>query len=179
MYSQLTDVQRIQVEQYMPLVKRVMKNCVHGPTGIYDWDDLYQYGCIGLCDAAATYDESRNVLFETYAYTLIRNEIFNALEYATRRKKRELSLDTETMPQETSLSSEPDADLSALLDAVAGNASGVVAKGIEAIRLQAQGYSCKEIGQRFGGKSANNVSAWISRARKVLRQNPAIAAFAP
>lgn len=179
MYSQLTDAQRIRVEQYMPLVKRVMKECVHGPTGIYDWDDLYQYGCIGLCDAAATYDESRNVLFETYAYTLIRNEIFNALECATRRKKREISLDTEALPQEASLNPELDADLSALLDAAAGNASGITAKGIEAIRLQAQGYSCNEIGQRFGGASDNNVSAWISRARKYLRRDPAIVVLIP
>jgi DNA-binding CsgD family transcriptional regulator len=65
------------------------------------------------------------------------------------------------------------------LDAAADNASGVTAKGIEAIRLQAQGYSCKEIGQLFGGAPDNHVSAWISRARKYLRQDPAIAAFVP
>jgi len=178
MSLQLTETQRIQVEQYMPLVKRVMKECVHGSLGIYDWDDLYQYGCIGLCDAAATYDDSRNVLFETYAYTLIRNEIFNALEYATRRKKREIPLDTESLPQEASLDPSQDTDLAALLDSAAAYTAGVTAKGIEAIRLQAQGYSCKEIGQHFGGASDNNVSAWMSRARKHLRQDPTIAAFA-
>jgi len=179
MSFQLTDAQRTQVEQYMPLVKRVMKECVHGPAGIYDWNDLYQYGCIGLCNAAATYDDSRNVLFETYAYTLIRNEIFNALEYATRRKKREISLDTESLPQEASIAPEPENGVAALLDAAAAGATGVTAKGIEAIRLQAQGYSCKEIGQCFGGASDNNVSAWMSRARRRLRQNPEIAALAP
>ena len=175
----LTDAQRALVEQYLPLVTRVMKECIHGPTGIYDWDDLFQYGCIGLCNAAATYDESRNVLLETYAYTLIRNEIFKALEYATRRKKREFFLDMETLSREATLISEPDADLYALLDAAIGNVSGVTAKGIEAIRLQAQGYSCAEIGRRFGGASDNNVSAWMSRARRRLRQNPEIAALAP
>ena len=179
MSSRLTDAQRTQVEQYMPLVTRVMKECVHGPTGIYDWDDLRQYGYIGLCNAAATYDESRNVLFETYAYMLIRNEIYKALEYATRRKQREIAMEPEKLSQEASLDSDPDTDLITLLDAAAADASGVTSKGIEALRLHAQGYSCKEIGQHFGGAPDNNVSAWMSRARRYLRQDPAIAAFAP
>ena len=179
MSSQLTDAQRTQVEQYMPLVTRVMKECVHGPTGIYDWYDLRQYGYIGLCNAAATYDESRNVLFETYAYMLIHNEIYKALEYATRRKQREITMESENLPQEASLDSDPDTDLITLLDAAAADASGIIAKGIEALLLKSQGYSSKEIACFFTGASDSLVRMWMSRARRYLRQNPAIAAFAP
>ena len=179
MSLQLTDAQRTQVEQYMPLVMRVMKECVHGSTGIYDWYDLRQYGYIGLCNAAATYDDSRNVLFETYAYMLIRNEIYKALEYAARRKQREITMEPEKLPQEASLDPGQDTDLAALLDSAAADTSGVTSKGIEALRLHVQGYSCKEIGQLFGEASDNNVSAWMSRARKYLQQDPAIVAFAP
>ena len=180
MHLRLTGAERALVEQYMPLVTRVMKDCVHGPTGIYDWNDLFQFGCVGLCKAAAAYEEGRKAVFETYAYVLIRNEIFNALEYATRRKQREVCVDMDAMPVEDVTGAEPGSDLADLLDAAAGSVSGVTAKGIEAIRLQAQGYSCKEIGQLcFGGVSDNNVSAWVSRARKYLRQDPTIAAFAP
>ena len=56
-------------------------------------------------------------------------------------------------------------------------AGGVTAKGIEAIRLLAQGYTHREIGERMGGASANNVSAWVARARKYLRARPEIAAL--
>ena len=179
MSLKLTDAQRAQVEQYLPLVTRVMIDCVHGPTGIYDWNDLVQYGRIGLCKAAATYEEGRRAVFETYAYVLIRNEIYDALGYATRRKRREIYVDMDTMPMDDLPEDEPGGSLAELLDAAAGSASGVTAKGIEALRLYAQGYSCKEIGQFFGGVSDNNVSAWMSRARKYLLQEPAIAAFVP
>ena len=181
MSLRLTDNQRTRVEQNMPLVARVLKSCVHNPNqcGIFSYDDLYQYGCIGLCNAASSYSEDGDATFETYAYLLIRNEIFKQLEYATRRKQREIY----TEPEDASaiLPSETDAGdgLDSLLCTMASNTSGIIAKGIEAIRLQAQGYSCKEIGQHFDGASDNNVSAWISRARKYLRQTPAIAELAP
>ena len=49
------------------------------------------------------------------------------------------------------------------------SASGVTAKGFQAIRLLAQGYTSREIGERFGVK-ANLVCAWVSKARKYLRE---------
>ena len=42
------------------------------------------------------------------------------------------------------------------------------------IRLLAQGYTHREIGERMGGASANNVSAWVARARKFLRSDQTI-----
>ena len=180
MSLKLTDAQRIQVEQYLPLVTRVMIDCVHGPTGIYDWNDLVQYGRIGLCKAAATYEEGRNAIFETYAYALIRNEIYKALEYATRRKQREVCSDMDAQLMDDLPKADSGGDLAELLDTAAGGASDTIARGIESLRLYAQGYSCKEIGQLFfAGASDNNVSAWMSRARRYLRQDPAIAAFLP
>jgi RNA polymerase sigma factor (sigma-70 family) len=173
----LTEVQKAQVEQFMPLVKRVIANCVHGSTGIYDFDDLYQIGCIGLCKAAASYEESRQAQFETYAYVLIRNEIFKALEYANRRAAHESYVDIEALPLESAPAPEVDMGVAEALGAAAAKASGVIAKGIAAIRLQAEGYSCKEIGTRFGA-SGNTVSAWVSRARKWLKKDVRMAMLA-
>ena len=50
----LTQSQREKVEQNLGLVGKVIKDKVHNPgTGsIYSYDDLYQIGCIGLCQAA-------------------------------------------------------------------------------------------------------------------------------
>lgn len=41
-------------------------------------------------------------------------------------------------------------------------------KGIEAIRLMADGYTCREIGEQMGA-SDKVVAAWISKARKFLK----------
>ena len=45
----------------------------------------------------------------------------------------------------------------------------MTAKGIRALRLMADGYSAREIGEQMGA-SANNVTAWVSRARQYLRE---------
>jgi DNA-directed RNA polymerase specialized sigma24 family protein len=105
---------------------------------------------------------------------LIRNEIFNALEYATLRKDRErtLELDELAVVDTSDVTAEY---IEFALDAALAKASGVIAKGIEAIRLLAQGYSNREIGAQMGGVSANNVTAWVARARKFLRSDSAIA----
>ena len=47
------------------------------------------------------------------------------------------------------------------------SAAGVTAKGIRALRLMADGYTAREIGEQMGA-SANNVTAWVSRARRYL-----------
>ena len=45
----------------------------------------------------------------------------------------------------------------------------MTAKGMRAIRLLAEGYSNREIGEQFG-VPANYVTAWVAKARKVLKQ---------
>ena len=89
MLKPLTNEQQIKVEENMGLVGKVIQDCVHtlGTGCIYDYDDLFQIGCIGLCKAAQTDQPGYNVAFSTYAYRLIRNEIYTQLEYATRRSR--------------------------------------------------------------------------------------------
>ena len=41
-------------------------------------------------------------------------------------------------------------------------------KGIEAIRLMAEGFTCREIGEQMGATD-KVVAAWISKARKFLK----------
>ena len=81
----LNDEQRILVEENMGLVGKVIKDCLQNPSalGCYTYDDLFQIGCIGLCKAAQT-DRPGRGAFSTYAYILIRNEIYNELERGTR-----------------------------------------------------------------------------------------------
>lgn len=166
----LNDVQRKQVEENMGLVGKVIKDRVHGMNGlgIYSYDDLFQIGCIGLCKAAAT---DKGGCFSTYAYRLIRNEICSALIYANRRAGKEIPMEPEVLSTyETEIVPEQlDNTLTALLDEAERSAAGVTAKGIRALRLMSDGYTAREIGEQMGA-SANNVTAWVSRARRYLRE---------
>jgi len=166
------------IEENMGLVGQVIKDKVRDVRGIgiYSYDDLFQIGCIGLCKAVSTYKPGKGKL-STYAYILIRNEIMDALEYATLRRTRELPTDADELLGKV-VPEFPDGTLQTLyhaLDAARSQTSGVTAKGIEAIRLLAHGYTNKEIGILMGGASANNVTAWVAKARRYLRSQPDIA----
>lgn len=171
----LTEEQRIKVEENMGLVGKVIQDCVHtlDKGCIYDYDDLFQIGCIGLCKAAQTDRPDHKGAFSTYAYCLIRNEIYTQLEYATRRG-REQATDPAELPTITLADGdmleqkEACSHLLSVLDQAERTASGVVAKGIQAIRLLADGYTNREIGERFG-VPANYVTAWVAKARKYLK----------
>lgn len=166
----LTDVERQRVEENMALVSRVIRDCVHQYShGVYDYDDLMQIEYMGLCKAVLT-DKPGHGAFSTYTYIIIRNELYSALEYATRRGA-EQAIDPAELPyKESSESTEQQIACGELLDRLEkaeASASGVTAKGFQAIRLLAQGYNSREIGKRFGVQ-ANHVTAWVAKARKQL-----------
>jgi RNA polymerase sigma factor (sigma-70 family) len=169
------------VEENMGLVGQVIKDKVHGIEGIglFTYDDLFQIGCVGLIGAADAYQPDSRACFSTYAYVSIRNAVFDALEYATLRRNREAVTDPHILPG----SEAPDftdglaIDLDRILDDLQANVCESTAKGIAAIRLLADGYTHREIGERLGGVSANNVTAWVTRARKYLRAQPEFAAL--
>ena len=59
------------------------------------------------------------------------------------------------------------ADLARVVSACKKDFSGVARLGIEALELKSLGYSSREIAERYS-TTANNVNAWISRARSKL-----------
>lgn len=98
------------------------------------------------------------------------NEIYDALEYSTRHS-REQATDPDDLPH-IRLEDEFEQHMlcGALfdqLDRAEATATGTVGKGIQAIRLLAQGYTNREIGERFHAP-ANHVTAWVAKARKYL-----------
>lgn len=173
----LTLEQQAVVSENMGLVGKVIKDKVHGieQLGIYTYDDIFQIGCIGLCKAAYT---DKGGCFSTYAYRLIWNEICTALLYASRRSKTECATDPELLitPSMDYGFSDEYGDVEASLDRAMAEASGVTSKGIQALRLTAQGYTSREIGAMMHA-SPNNVTAWISKARKYLKTRPEFAAL--
>ena len=168
----LTELERNLVEDNLGLIGKVIKDCVHEltPGSLYGYDDLYQIGCLGLCKAAQTTKPGEGA-FSTYAYILIRNEIYDALDYVTRRG-REQATDPSELPcvaleDEDLGRMESCRELLDLLDRAEAQATGTTAKGIQAIRLLIQGYSNREVGEQYG-VSANHVTAWVAKARKYL-----------
>jgi len=171
----------LMIEKNMGLVGKVIKDNVHGihNIGLFTYDDLFQIGCIGLCNAVDSYSADSGRCFSTYAYILIRNEIYGALKHATLRHKHETLIDIgEFIPDAMA---EPVNILAGTvihtLEAAKLKSNGVTAKGIDAIHLLAQGYTHREIGERMGGVSANNVSAWVAKARKYLRSEESVMAL--
>ena len=163
------------VEENMGLVGQVIKDKVWGVNGIgiFTYEDLFQFGCVGLCKAALSYKMGK-AGFSTYAYIIIRNEIFDALEYAVLRRNHELTIGADELSKVNSISNDTGENLNRMLDDALSRASGITAKGIRAIRMLSQGYTHREIGEKMGGASANNVTAWVARARKFLKTDPAI-----
>jgi len=63
------------IADYLPLVKSIAAK-YHG----LPFEDLVQEGCIGLIDAARSFDPSRGAQFSTFAWYHIRKRILSALQ---------------------------------------------------------------------------------------------------
>ena len=166
----LTSDQQQLVAENLGLVPYVIKKCVSLPShdSTYDYDDLYQIGCMGLCKAAAT--TTGQGKFSTYAYKVIRNEIYNALIYAARRVH---STYIETMQGKETEYMYDAASSQAILESLERSkqgADGMVCKGIDAIVQSACGVPRPDIARSIG-VSVNSLRAYISVARKHLKQN--------
>ena len=168
----LTELQQRKVEENLGLVGQVIKERVHGvgQIGIFSYDDLCRIGTTGLCKAGQTQRPGKGA-FSPYAYRISSNEIMTQLDYATLRRQRERATDPAELPCMTwddgLEQTEACQDLLTLLEHAERTASGVTAKGIQAIRLLAQGYSNRDIGELYGVPS-NYITAWVSKARKFI-----------
>ena len=130
----LTVEQQRIVEENLGLVRAVLSRCVSSPgsTGIYSYDDLFQIGCIALCEAVIEYQPGRAV-FSTYAFVAIRNRIYNALACATYRRKREKQSDFPNEPVAVVPMDTPEAhELRKVLREAQDRLKGVTRKGIDA-----------------------------------------------
>lgn len=138
----------------------------------YNYDDLFQIGCIGLCKAAAT--DNGIGCFSTYAYRVIWNEICDALIHATRHISKEASFDEgflTSIPAKESIPSAESLDLKDCLNRTLKDAPEGTRKGLFAALLMAEGYSSQEAGDMLK-MSANVARSLASRARRYLKDSP-------
>ena len=174
----MTPEQQKIVEANMGLVGKVIKEKVRrlGQPDTPSYEDLFQAGCIGLCEAAIT---DKGGCFSTYAYRLIWNEICDELIRNTKLVLNEQSTDTVDVLSEAA-SAHPDPltifDLRHTIGQAKAKAQGGTARGIQCLELTVQGYTSKEIGAIVGA-DPGTVRMWMTRARKYLKSLPELRAF--
>lgn len=148
-------------------------------------EDLFQVGSIGLFHAITSYNEKSGA-FSTYATNVIRNRIYNELrDTADRTSDFSVSLDDEDTSyiennvslrynyHETVEDKLFEMSQKEVMYAIADRYTGISKKGVLALQLMTEGYTCKTIAKIFNTDD-KTLTAWISRARSKLKKEPEI-----
>lgn len=172
------------VEDNIHVVKAVIKKEIKMNDSDVDleFNELYQIGCLALCKASITFDETKNTDFFTYAYKLVKNSLLDHCRRVQRKQKHFVD-GGDGMPEvvyDGSGESYEDAQFwksfASITKYAKSKYTGVVLKGIEAIEFKALGYNGREIADLYGVK-VNHVNAWISKARRKLRDDPVVMSY--
>ena len=170
--------QRKMVEENLSVIQKVISKHVMLNESVdgMGYDDICQIGSIGLCKAAVTYRSGSDASFQTYAFSVVRNEIYNHLRSIVNKQKAKL---TDIAEEQALVSSEqtPEERIAdqAALDALRLSKEryqGVAKCGIEALELKLKGYSGAEIAKMYQVKP-NYIAACICRAVKYLKKDKA------
>ncbi|MCI8471768.1 MAG: sigma-70 family RNA polymerase sigma factor [Clostridiales bacterium] len=176
--------QKILVEKNLSVVRFAIHKNIIVNDNLYgfEYDDLYQEGCIWLCKAALSYNESRDVKFATYAEKVVTNGLRTYCRLMCGKQKHHISLPVQTDPDTDDFSLEQipaddpldkifeEQDILLLLQNCKRQYTGTARLGIEAIEWKVKGFSGTEIARMYNVKP-NLVGAWISRAAARLKQN--------
>lgn len=179
----LTPEQKELVESHLSIVYWIIREDISVNNNVYgfEYDDLYQEGCLWLCHAAASYDAGL-AKFPTYAKKVVRNGLLSYCRRMYAEQKYSIKLaDAESgellnaypaLHQSETFTSRTGAmETLELLAAASKDFKGVSKLGTEALALKAQGYATSEIAARYHAPPSH-VGAWISRAAQKLRDSP-------
>lgn len=175
----LTSEQQSLAEEHMWLVDRVIRFAIQPNEYVCGLgrEDLHQEGCVALCRAATTFQPGA-YQFTTYAFTVIRNHLYDYCRdiQSSRRHIPTISLEcfSSDLPLETDWEEAVGQRLSeaALLEALhrfRHKYSGTARLGIEALEHKMRGYTTEEIAQCYHVKP-NYIRACIARSAKKLRK---------
>ena len=181
----MTDLEEKRITDHLDVVKWCIRKHIQVNNAVrgLEYDELYQVGCLALCEAAQSYDGS--VQFRTYAQVVVHNRLIDHCRKIKRIQDNTCYLDNPVSDTDdadgadyaslifTSDESEVwlrDKEINHLLQKIKQKYSGVTLKGIEAIELKVKGYSGVEIAALYGVKP-NLLAAWISRAKQKLQKD--------
>lgn len=182
----LNNQQQKLVEENLGVVKLAIHKSIIVNDNLYgfEYDDLFQEGCIWLCKAACSFDESRDIKFATYAEKVVTNGLRTYCRIMCGKQKHNILLPAQSEPDETGYSLDQipaedmldklfeEQDVFTLLQKCKQQYTGTARLGIEAIEWKVKGLSGAEIAKMYNVKP-NLVGAWISRAAMRLKQNQA------
>ena len=175
--KRLTVAQQRLVEENLAVVERVLRFNVRANPCIagLGYEDLYQEGCVWLCNAALTFDPARGS-FASYAQRVVQNGLVGYCRNVLSKYQRAVSLgDLEpamlaALEAQNAVSSHTKCETPLLLAAAESQYSGVTRKGVHALALQVSGMPLTAVAARMSAPP-NHVSAWISRAVHKLRND--------
>lgn len=91
-YENNEEAEVILIDKYKPIILTILKSYLKEYNIIgMEISDLYQEGLIGLIHAIKTYDEAKDVKFNTYASTCIKTSLISSLRHTFRKKNRILN----------------------------------------------------------------------------------------
>ena len=175
--KRLTAVQRQLVEENLAIVECVLRFDVRANPCIagLGYEDLYQEGCVWLCNAALTFDPARGG-FASYARRVVQNGLVGYCRNVLSKYQRTVSLgDLEpavltALEAQNAVSSHTKCETPLLLATAESQCNGIARKGVHALALQVSGMPLTAVAVRMSAPP-NHVSAWISRAVHKLRNN--------
>lgn len=175
--KRLTTAQRRLVEENLTIVERVLRFDINANPCVVGlgYEDLYQEGCVWLCNAALTFDPARGS-FASYARRVVQNGLIGYCRNVLSKYQHTVLLgDLEPavligLEVQNAISSHTKCETPLLLVAAESQYSGVTRKGIHALALQVSGIPLTAVAVRMS-VPPNHVSAWISRAVHKLRNN--------
>ena len=88
------------VEENLSVVRHAIHKNIIVNDSLYgfEYDDLYQEGCIWLCKAAISFDETRNIKFATYAEKVVTNGLRTYCRLMCGKQKHHISLPVQSEP---------------------------------------------------------------------------------
>ena len=175
--KRLTAAQRRLVEENLAVVERVLRFNVRANPCIagLGYEDLYQEGCVWLCNAALTFDPARGS-FTPYARRVVQNGLVSHCRNVLSKYQRTVLLsDLEpavlaALETQNAVSCHAKCETPLLLAAAESQYSGVTRKGVHALALQVSGMPLTAVATRMSAPP-NHVSAWISRAVHKLQND--------
>lgn len=174
----LTLEQQTVVQSNLYLVDAVIRTRIQTDESVVGlgYEDIRQEGYLLLCKAAQTYDPERAKL-STYASKVIYNGLISHCRRINKQESHISSISLTENPDRLDLKQDEQfqnriaqIELDSLLAAYAEEYSGVTRLGIESLIMKANGMCIAEIARLYK-VPPSHIGAWISRAKKQLKNN--------